>query len=52
MVAPKGPGHMVRQVFIEGTGVPALMAIHQDASGHARDLALAYAKGIGRPEPE
>jgi ketol-acid reductoisomerase len=47
MVAPKGPGHMVRQVFVEGTGVPALIAVHQDASGHAKDLALAYAKGIG-----
>jgi ketol-acid reductoisomerase len=47
MVAPKGPGHMVRQVFVEGTGVPALIAIHQDTSGHAKDLALAYAKGIG-----
>src|SRR3974377_1065882 len=38
MVAPKGPGHMVRQVFVEGTGVPALIAIHQDTSGHAKDL--------------
>ena len=47
MIAPKGPGHMVRNVFVEGTGVPALLAIHQDYSGHARDLALAYAKGIG-----
>ena len=47
MVAPKGPGHMVRQVFVEGTGVPALIAIQQDTSGHAKDLALAYAKGIG-----
>jgi len=47
MIAPKGPGHMVRQVFTEGTGVPALLAIHQDHSGHARDLALAYARGIG-----
>ncbi|MFN8009065.1 MAG: ketol-acid reductoisomerase [Terriglobia bacterium] len=47
MIAPKGPGHMVRNVFVEGTGVPALLAIHQDYTGHARDLALAYAKGIG-----
>ena len=47
MIAPKGPGHMVRQVFTEGTGVPALLAIHQDYSGHAKDLALAYARGIG-----
>ena len=47
MIAPKGPGHMVRQVFTEGTGVPALLAIHQDYSGHAKDLALAYSRGIG-----
>jgi ketol-acid reductoisomerase len=47
MVAPKGPGHLVRRQFSEGRGVPCLMAVHQDASGNARDLALAYAKGIG-----
>src|SRR3954465_2038148 len=47
MVAPKGPGHLVRRQFTEGKGVPGLMAIHQDASGNARALALAYAKGIG-----
>jgi ketol-acid reductoisomerase len=47
MVAPKGPGHLVRRQFAEGRGVPALIAVHQDASGQARDLALAYAKGIG-----
>src|SRR5436189_1711485 len=47
MVAPKGPGHLVRRQFTEGAGVPGLVAIHQDASGNARDLALAYAKGIG-----
>jgi ketol-acid reductoisomerase len=47
MVAPKGPGHLVRSQFVEGGGVPGLMAIEQDASGNARDLALAYAKGIG-----
>ena len=47
MVAPKGPGHLVRRTFTEGTGVPALFAVHQDATGKARDLALAYAKGIG-----
>ena len=47
MIAPKGPGHMVRQVYEEGAGVPALVAIEQDASGHAMDVALAYAKGIG-----
>lgn len=47
MVAPKGPGHLVRRVYTEGGGVPALVAVHQDASGKAHDLALAYAKGIG-----
>jgi ketol-acid reductoisomerase len=47
LVAPKGPGHLVRRQFAEGSGVPALVGIHQDASGHARELALAYAKGIG-----
>jgi len=47
MVAPKGPGHMVRRVYAEGGGVPALIAIHQDATGNARQIALAYAKGIG-----
>ncbi|HEX4735288.1 MAG TPA: ketol-acid reductoisomerase [Thermoleophilaceae bacterium] len=47
MVAPKGPGHLVRRQFEEGKGVPGLVAVHQDASGNARDLALAYAKGIG-----
>jgi ketol-acid reductoisomerase len=47
MVAPKAPGHRVREVFVEGGGVPALVAVHQDASGHALDNALAYAKGIG-----
>jgi ketol-acid reductoisomerase len=47
MVAPKGPGHLVRRVYTEGAGVPALIAIEQDASGKAKDTALAYAKGIG-----
>ena len=47
MVAPKGPGHLVRRTYVEGNGVPAIIAVHQDASGKARDLALAYAKGIG-----
>ena len=47
MIAPKGPGHMVRRVFTEGSGVPCLIAIHQDASGQARDIALAWAAGIG-----
>ncbi len=47
MVAPKAPGHRVREVFTEGSGVPALVAVHQDASGHALEDALAYAKGLG-----
>ena len=47
MVAPKSPGHLVRRQFVEGNGVPGLVAIHRDASGNARDLVLAYAKGIG-----
>jgi ketol-acid reductoisomerase len=47
MVAPKGPGHLVRRQFTEGSGVPGLVAVAQDASGQARALALAYAKGIG-----
>jgi ketol-acid reductoisomerase len=47
MVAPKGPGHLVRRQFQEGNGVPGLVAIHQDASGTARELVLAYARGIG-----
>jgi ketol-acid reductoisomerase len=47
LIAPKGPGHLVRRQFTEGSGVPALVAIHQDATGNARALALAYAKGIG-----
>jgi ketol-acid reductoisomerase len=47
MVAPKGPGHLVRRQFLEGNGVPGLIAVHRDASGDARDLVLAYAKGIG-----
>jgi ketol-acid reductoisomerase len=47
MVAPKGPGHRVREVFIEGGGVPCLIAVEQNASGHALPLALSYAKAIG-----
>ena len=47
MVAPKGPGHLVRRQFTEGRGVPCLMAVHQDATGTARDTVLAYASGIG-----
>jgi ketol-acid reductoisomerase len=47
MVAPKSPGHLVRRTYQEGAGVPGLIAVHQDASGRAYDLGLAYAKGIG-----
>ena len=47
MIAPKGPGHTVRSQFQEGRGVPCLIAVHQDATGKAKDLALAYAAGIG-----
>ena len=47
MVAPKGPGHLVRRTYTEGGGVPALIAVEQDATGKARDLALAYADAIG-----
>jgi ketol-acid reductoisomerase len=47
MVAPKSPGHRVREVFKEGQGTPGLVAVHQDASGKAKAVALAYAKGIG-----
>ncbi|MCY4257142.1 MAG: ketol-acid reductoisomerase [bacterium] len=47
MVAPKGPGHLVRRTYVEGGGVPCLIAVGQDATGHAGDLALAYADAIG-----
>ncbi len=47
LVAPKGPGHLVRRQYTEGSGVPGLVAVHQDATGEALALALAYAKGIG-----
>jgi ketol-acid reductoisomerase len=47
MIAPKSPGHRVREVYQEGGGTPALLAIHQDATGQARAIALSYAKGIG-----
>ena len=47
MIAPKGPGHLVRRQYQEGRGVPCLMAIHQDATGRCKDVALAWAKGIG-----
>ncbi|MCO5135556.1 MAG: ketol-acid reductoisomerase, partial [Phyllobacteriaceae bacterium] len=47
MVAPKGPGHTVRGEYMKGGGVPCLIAVHQDASGNAHDLALSYACGVG-----
>jgi ketol-acid reductoisomerase len=47
MIAPKAPGHRVREVFVEGGGTPALLAVHQDATGNAQPLALSYAKGLG-----
>jgi ketol-acid reductoisomerase len=47
MIAPKGPGHIVRDMYTEGIGVPALLAVHQDVSGHAKDVALAYALALG-----
>ena len=47
MVAPKAPGHRMRELFREGVGVPSLLAVHQDATGHAKEIGLAYAKGIG-----
>ena len=47
MVAPKAPGHRMREVYVQGNGVPSLVAVHQDATGHAKELAMAYAKGIG-----
>ena len=47
MIAPKAPGHRVRELYVEGSGTPALIAVHQDATGQAQALALSYAKGIG-----
>ena len=47
MIAPKGPGHTVRSQYVEGAGVPCLIAIHKDVSGNAKDSALAYASAIG-----
>jgi ketol-acid reductoisomerase len=47
MIAPKCPGHMLRRVYTEGVGAPAIIAVHQDASGKAKNIALAYARGIG-----
>jgi ketol-acid reductoisomerase len=47
MIAPKSPGHRMRELYTEGMGVPALIAVHQDATGKAKKIALAYAKGIG-----
>ena len=47
LIAPKGPGHLVRRTYVEGGGVPCLVALHQDATGNALKIALAYAKGVG-----
>src|SRR4029077_11650465 len=47
MIAPKAPGHRVRELYVEGAGTPALIAVHQNATGKARELALSYGKGIG-----
>ncbi|MBI3077329.1 MAG: ketol-acid reductoisomerase, partial [Deltaproteobacteria bacterium] len=47
MIAPKSPGHLLRRQYAEGKGVPALIAVHQDATGKARQIALGYARGIG-----
>ena len=47
MVAPKAPGHRMRELFVEGVGVPSLLAVHQDATGNGKSIGLAYAKGIG-----
>ena len=47
MIAPKGPGHILRDTYVSGVGIPALLAVHQDASGHAKETALSYARGIG-----
>ncbi|ADV67161.1 ketol-acid reductoisomerase [Deinococcus maricopensis] len=47
LVAPKGPGHMLRRVYVDGAGMPGIFAVQQDATGQARDIALAYARGIG-----
>jgi ketol-acid reductoisomerase len=47
MIAPKAPGHIMRDLFVQGPGVPALLAVQQDVSGKARDIALAYGKGVG-----
>src|SRR5262249_57940871 len=47
MIAPKAPGHMMRDLFTQGPGVPGLLAVQQDVTGKAKDLALAYGKGVG-----
>jgi ketol-acid reductoisomerase len=47
MIAPKSPGHLVRRTFLQGNGVPCLIAVHQDPSGNTKDIALAWAKGLG-----
>jgi len=51
MIAPKSPGHLVRRTFTEGNGVPCLIAIHHDATGEAKQQALAWAKGLGGAKP-
>lgn len=51
MIAPKSPGHLVRATYVEGKGVPALVAIHQNATGNALKIALAYGKAMGPPAP-
>ena len=52
MIAPKGPGHLVRSTYVAGGGVPCLIAVAQNKSGKARDIALAYAAHIGGAAPE
>ena len=47
MIAPKGPGHIVRRMYSEGSGVPSIIAVYQDYSGKAKDYSLAYAKALG-----
>jgi ketol-acid reductoisomerase len=47
MIAPKGPGHILRDTYVSGVGIPALLAVHQDVSGNAKEIALGYAQGIG-----
>ena len=51
MIAPKGPGHLVRRTYVEGNGTPGLVAVHQDATGKAKQRALAYGSAIGCAKP-